>query len=927
MDDSFLSSKFYIPRRRENGLERPHLTEKILSVVQHPGQHVLISGPAGFGKTTLLGEFAARYSQPVAWYSLDESDNDPGRFWAYLVEACQKVKEGFGESARSMLSMHQSLPPETIPMLLSKDLLTLDGKLVLVLDDLHLVDNDEIQQSLLYLVSNLPEKFHLIVSTRIDPPWPLARLRANNRLVEIRAAELRFTSEESAAFLKTIMQLDLSDKDMAVIETRTEGWAAGLQLAALSIQGRSDISAFIQSFSGSHLYVAEYLLEEVFTNQPEDVQLFLLQTSMLEKLTAELCEAVTGCDDGQSTLLGLYRANLFVLPQDDDARWFRYHRLFADLLKTRLQQKLSPGVVSVLHERAAEWYEQAGMHAEAINHFLSAPNYPEAIKIIEKVALPMILRAYLKTVGDWLEAIPPEYLHDNQRVNMASVWMHLTRRDFARAAPYLDRLRNIFSSLDLREVEPSIQGEWLALQSLTLSAQGNAEESCTLAEQALEILPQAETQVRTMTYMSLADAYTQMLDYERAARACEMIIQQARMAGDIASELFGQSYLGRMLLQQGKLHATAEIASKALQHLEQTGAFSPFSATLYGELAQVYYEWHKLEEARSYYLRSVEMSTLGGFSDAAIYHHVFLSQVSLMEGDLQCALEEIDKALDQMRTAAPALVREEVIAQQVRVYLAEGRITEPQLALKVYGFAFEGSFTFPDLAARDNVPYEVGVMYNCALRILLNRAEDRHDPGELNQGIELADLVIEKSLRCRHLPIALTACMLRSRLKVAVGDEQASLADIVYAIKLAQPENFISIFLEEGKPVQNTLESLLQSSILDNSQREYVREILAVSPQEPAGETAAKPGHEALLNRKAPGDEILPLVDPLTERELEVLQLIAAGDSNRTIAEKLFITVSAVKKHNGNIYGKLNVSSRTQAVARAQELGLLHRCE
>jgi LuxR family maltose regulon positive regulatory protein len=616
-----------------------------------------------------------------------------------------------------------------------------------------------------------------------------------------------------------------------------------------------------------------------------------------------------------------------VLPQDDEARWFRYHRLFADLLKTRLQQKLSHGEVSALQERAAEWYEQAGMHAEAINHFLSAPNYSEAIKIIEKVALPMILRAYLKTVGDWLEAIPPEYLHENLRVNMASAWMHLSRRDFSRATPYLDRLRNIFSSLDTREVEPSIQGEWLALQSMILSAQGKAAESCKLAEQALEILPQSETQIRTLTYMSMADAYTQMLDYERATRACEMIIQQARMAGDLASELFGQSYLGRMLLQQGKLHAAAEIASMALQQIEQTSAFSPFSATLYGELAQVYYEWHQLEKARSDYLRSVEMSILGGFSDAAIYHHVFLSHVSLLEGNLQRALQEIDKALDQMRTAPPALVREEVIAQQVRVYLAEGRITEVLLTLKAYGFAFEGGFTYPDLAARDSFPYEVGLIYNCALRVLLHRAEVQNDPNALRQGIELADLVIEKSIRCGHLHIALTACMLRSQLKVAVGDEEAGLADMTYAVKLAQPENFISIFLEEGQPVENTLESLLRRSILENSQHEFVREILTAYPQEPAGEITAKSDYSAPLTRKAPGDEILPLVEPLTERELEVLQLIAAGDSDKSIAKKLFITVSAVKKHNGNIYGKLNVSSRTQAVARAQELGLLHRSE
>ena len=381
MSETLLATKFYIPRRRENTVARPHLVEKIIAAVAHPGTIVLVSGPAGFGKTTLMGEFVTQYAGAVAWLSLDEEENDPIRFWTYLIKALQTAKPDLGESALALFDLPQLPPADSIAAILINDLASLDTDLVLVLDDLHLIQNEEIHKAISYLIDHIPEKFHLLVSTRIDPPWSLPRLRARSQLVEIRAGQLRFSNLEAAIFLKQLLGFELSEKDVEALEVRTEGWVAALQLAALSMQGRTDISGFIKSFTGSHLYIAEYLVEEVFKKQNTAMRKFLLETSILGRLNAGLCEAVTGCENGQGMLQSLSRANLFIVSLDDEGNWYRYHHLFADLLRARLQREVSENAIFKLHRSASVWYEQAGMMDEAIEHSLAAKEYSEHCSI------------------------------------------------------------------------------------------------------------------------------------------------------------------------------------------------------------------------------------------------------------------------------------------------------------------------------------------------------------------------------------------------------------------------------------------------------------------------------------------------------------------------------------------------------------------
>jgi LuxR family maltose regulon positive regulatory protein len=913
MTFSLLSTKLHIPRPRVNGVARPRLTAKLIAALDRPSQLILISAPAGFGKTTLLAELAADHGKPVAWISLGTGDNDPNRFWSYVIVACQSIRPGVGESALALLQTPQPLADETIPTLLINDLANLEKDLVLVLDDYHTVQNETIHSAICFLLDHIPDHLHIVISTRVDPPWPLARLRARDQLVEIRVADLRFTSDETAAFLNQVMGLNLSAGNIAALELRTEGWIASLQLAAISMRGRSDVTGFIKDFTGSHVYVAEYLIEEVLERQPEEVKTFLLQTSILGRLNAGLCETVSGRADSQDVLKYLYQSNLFVHPLDDEGQWFRYHHLFADLLQARMRHSLSDDDIAALHRRAAAWYEQTGMISEAMEHSLAAKDYSHAIQIIGSVALPMILQAHVRTVDGWLQSIPQTYLEESPELNMAFAWLNLLRGTFSEATPYAERLFTMFSSTDMSDQNPSMHGEWLAMQSRLLSVQGKMTEGQDLANQALQILPETAVHIRNLIYINQATIYQQTLDYDHAAETFQMIVRDSQATGNFTFEILGSSGQAQMLLQQGKLRASFEIASQGVRRLEVTGKTTPFSATLYGELGQIHYHWHQLDQARSYLLRSIQASGPNGYSDPEIYHHVMLSRMFQMDEDWEAAAREMQKASDLAKAIPPTMTREHVLSQQVRVDLSFGRFAAAQSLLTAEGFTFSGACHFPDLAPGAIVTDPLGMLYNSALRFLLVEARTTHKLANLRSGIELAGLVLAGELQCRHIPVALETILLRSQLHAALGEDQNSLTDVIKALQLGEPEGFISTFVEEGQPIAEALTTLLKRNLYGTVKSSYIREILAAFP----GSQSSNDVMSRTVN-----DDLAPIV-PLTPREMEVLHLIVAGDSNQTIADKLVITLSAVKKHTGNILKKLSVSNRTQAVARARLIGLL----
>jgi LuxR family maltose regulon positive regulatory protein len=883
----------------------------------------LVSAPAGFGKTTCASAWVQALGCPAAWLSLEPADDDPGRFFTYLIAALQKVDANLGREIEGVLRAGQLPPGEVISTTLGNDIQELGTRFLLVLDDFQVIQDHFILQVLDRLVTNLPQPLHLVLLTREDPPLPLARLRANNQLTEIRAGDLRFSSPEAERFLNEVMDLSLSPADIAALDAKTEGWIVGLQLAALSVRDRADPSRFIATLSGSHRFILSYLTEQVLSRQPKEVQHFLLQTAILDKLNSDLCNAVTGRSDGRALLEQLFNANLFLIPLDDEQRWYRYHHLFADLLRD-LGNTLQKEKVAELHQRASRWYAQAGMASEAIQHALAAEDYAMAVDLLEGHAMRMIMQGYAKTVHGWVQTVPAEWRSQSPRTNLAFAWMHLLRGAYTQASPYLEQVQATFADSQVGEQESSLEAEWLVMRSLMLYGQGKAAESKSMAARALQIAPEQDSRVRSLAYWGLASVCQLMADYSHAAEAYQMAIQHGRAAENLVAEMMATSGLALMAFEHGQLHLAFEIAAPVIARIERSGSQPPISAVIYGVLGEVHYQWYKIEQARRYTLRALQLSTLGGYNTGLTFCQVLLSRLSQVEGDLESAAREIEQAVDLMRVQAPDNVRQEVVSQQVRVHLAQGRPTAAEVALQGQGFSFQGQFSFPQLSPNQSISYSMGLLYNSSLCVLLHQARARRDLTGLGPGIELAGRLIAGALQGQYLIVALEALLFRAQMYAALGGDESNLAasqaDYARALELAEPEGFIGVFVEQGLPVAEALAHLVAQNQFD-VQPGYVERILAAfSRRQPP--PAATRGEQTAPHLPTETESVA-LVEPLTERELDVLRLMAEGLKYKEIAARLFVSLNTVRFHVKAIYGKLDVNNRTQAIEAARQLCIL----
>jgi LuxR family maltose regulon positive regulatory protein len=937
---SLLATKLHPPSPPPKRVARPQLLERLNRGLDSGRQITLVSAPAGFGKTVCASEWIHTLDLPVTWLSLDPADDDPGRFFSYLVAALHKVDENLGWEIDGILRAGQLPPGEIISTTLINDILALDTRFVLVLDDFQVIQDEQILQVLEQLVAHLPETLHLVLLTREDPNLPLARLRANNQLTEIRAGDLRFSNPEADRFLTEVMALSLSQSDINVLEARTEGWIAGLHLAALALQSltkpqsgsatqsrigsqaplsaqaplsqqnRSDPSTFIANLSGSHRFILSYLSEEVLNRQSEDVQDFFLQTSILDRLNGDLCDAVTGRTDSHALLKRLYQANLFLIPLDDEGHWYRTHQLFTDLLRD-LQERHHPEATIELHKRASGWYIQADQVSEAIQHALAAQDYAVAVGLIESHAMDMLMQWHLKTVDGWMGSIPVEWIADNPHANIVFAWMHLMRPDYPQASPYLERLKVMFSDPDLGPDDPALMSRWFTLQAMLLNAQGQAAECLQLCSQALDLVPEGDDHVRNMIYLELAKAYEQSNEYDLAMETYRTIIRGGQTAGNSVTELLGASALGLLALKHGKLHYAFEIISEGIERIERSGSLPPISTAVYGELGVIYYQWHQLEQAHYCFQRAIQVSTLSGYSDAELYYGVILSRLYHIQGDLGRAVQEIQKSVDLMKIHAPAAVKDEVIAQQVRIQLAQGCPSAAEATLRSQDTSFKEQFTLPSLVEPQKIS---------AVRILLYRAQVQGELTHLQPGIEQADELIDWLLSESYILFALETLLLRAQLHAVAGDEQASVADYLSALKLGEPEGAITCFVEEGPLVAEDLAKMLEADQLGSVQPAYIEDILAAfsSGKQPG----VQPGKGVVTQTLAadPEDQI---IDPLTERELDVLRLMAEGLKYEQIGDRLYISLNTVRYHVKAIYGKLNVNNRTKAIEKAHQLGIL----
>jgi LuxR family maltose regulon positive regulatory protein len=925
MPSNLLETKLHKPTSAPRRVPRPHLIRRLDEGLASGRRITLVSAPAGFGKSTCVSEWVSSLDRAVSWLSLDPEDDDPVRFFTYLLAALQKIDPSLGKEIEGILRAGQLPPTEIISTTLINNIQACPTRFVLVLDDFQVIQDRVILQVMEKLVSNIPDTLHLVLLTREDPALPLARLRAHNRMTEIRAGELRFSRDEAGLFLNELMGLCLSQADVTMLDERTEGWIVGLQLAGLSVRDRPEPSSFISSLSGSHRYILSYLIAEVLSRQPEEIQQFLLQTSILDSMSGDLCDAVTGRSDSGALLEQLCNANLFLVPLDDEQRWYRYHRLFADLLRDR-QKTLQKDRTAGLHRLASSWYQQAGLPGEAVRHALAAEDYPAAVSLIESHAVAMLVQGYAKTVEGWLNAIPPELRFQSPRTNMAFIWMHLLRGTYAQAYPFVEKLQVIFSGAQISPADPSVEAEWLTIQSYLLVVQGKTAEGLDLARRALEIVPEEDAYVRSLAYNGLATAYYSMNDYAHTVEACQKAVQYGRATANFNSELLGISVLLQIALQHGQYHFAFETASEGISRVENVGSHSPISAVVYGALGQVYYQWNQVDQAQGYFQRSLQLSVLGGYSDVEIYERIILSRLLQIAGDLEGSTRQIQAAVEQMKVVAPAWVRPEVVSQQVRIDLAQGRLLAAEAALKGEGIASPEEYAIPNLAPDRVINHTEGLLYNTVLRFLLYQAVARQEPAGFRHAIELADQIFYGALQGQFLPVALEALLLRAQLHAALGDDPASLADVARALELAQPEGFISAFVEEGLPIARALAALLKQSGHDLIRSEYIQSILAAFSRllPPGPLPAQQPGTDRSVQAEPPASgEPAALIEPLSQREQEVLKLICEGCSNQAIAGRLVLSLHTVKKHTSNIFSKLGVTSRTQAVARARQLKLL----
>jgi LuxR family maltose regulon positive regulatory protein len=873
----------------------------------------LVSAPAGFGKTTLLTEWlAAAPAAPAnerlaAWLSLDRADNDPASFWTYVIAALRTVASEVGEGALILLQAPQPPPIETVLTALLNDLGAVAGDIVLVLDDYHVIDASDVQDGMAFLLDHLPPRLHLVIASRADPVLPLARWRARGELAEIRAADLRFTPDEAAAYLNEMMDLQLTARDVAALEARTEGWIAALQLAALSMQGRDDVAGFIAGFAGDDRYVVDYLVEEVLQRQPDGVQAFLLQTSILDRLTGPLCDAVTGQGGGKAMLEALDRGNLFLVPLDDRRRWYRYHHLFADVLQARLLDE-RPGQVPDLHRRASAWYEQNGEPSVAIGHALAGEDFGRAADLVE-LAIPAMRRSRQEAaLRGWLKTLPDEVVRVRPVLSVGLAGALLAVGEFEGVEERLrDAERCLGATTGTGAGSPAPSAEMAVndeefrrlpaaielYRSGLAMARGDVLGTVRHARRAIDLSPEEDHLVRASAAGLSGLASWTSGDLEAGHSAYAECVAGLRRAGHIA-DIFGCSIaLADIRSVQGRLGEAMRTYEQALQGApEQGGLVLRGTADMYVGMSEVHRERDDLHAATQHLLRSQELGEHNGLPQNRYRWRVAMARVRQAERNLPGALDLLNEAERLYMGDFFPNVRP-VPALKARVWIAQGRLGE------AVGWAREQG-----LSVDDDLSYLREFEHITLARMLLARHQDERAEHSLDQAARLLERLLRAAEDGERTGRVIEILVLQALTSQRLGNIPAALACLERAVTLAEPEGYVRVFVDEGPPMASLLRAAAKQRIAGS----YVRRLLAA-----VGETEPdSPVKQALI-------------EPLSERELDVLRLLGTELDGPAIARELMVSLNTVRTHTKHIYAKLAVTNRRAAVRRAQELDLLSR--
>jgi LuxR family maltose regulon positive regulatory protein len=899
-----LATKLHVPRPRSHLVPRAHLVERLRQGVSRP--LTLVSAPAGYGKTTLLAQWFMESGlpvAPVAWLSLEAEDNDPTRFLSYLVAALQTIDEQIGTTALAMLRTPQ-------PPLLEAVLTVLIGELTsrstadfaLVLDDYHAITAESIQRGMIFLLEHMPPTMHLVLASRADPPLPVARLRAQGQLTEVRTADLRFDAEEVSAFLQEAMGLDLPSEAIAALDRRTEGWIVGLQLAALSLQGRTDVSAFLAAFSGSHRYVLDYLSDEVLARQPTPVQQFLLHTSVLERLSGPLCDTVTEQEGSQAMLEALERANLFVVALDDERRWYRYHHLFAEVLRSHLQH-IEPTLPPELHRRASTWYEQHGLPAEAVQHALAVPDYGLAVRLIEPVALSATLHGQIYTVLGWMKALPEVLVRTRPLLCVYYARLLIFTNQLEEAEARLQEAERGIQEEMPAEQARTIRGHVLAIRAGVVGFSGDIAHAVSLAHQALELLPETNVFPRTGAIMTTTHAY---LDSGDVTLATEHEVAAAVALLHTSDNLFAivssMSALARLHVLQGKLRRAAATYAQVVEVVPRPEVLQTIfrSFFFYFGLGDLLREWNDLEAAKQHLAQGMrlvnETLTLDPF--VALLGYTALARLEQARGnsrEARATLDALARLAEQRHFSSQWVAQGEAV--RAKLELAQGNLATATRWADASGLS----------ASDDDLRYPREGEYLALARVRI--AQGRDDPANpfLQDALRLLDRLFQDAEPKARMSSVLEILVLRALALEAQGDRTSALSTLERALLLAAPEGYIRLFVDEGAPML----ALLRLTKARSSVSGYVATLLSAFGEQHVSDfplSSARPS---------------PLAEPLTGREREVLRLLLEGASNREIARRLVLSVNTVKRHVYNLCGKLGVQSRAQAIVRARTGNLL----
>ena len=874
MPAPILITKLYTPQLQPKVVLRPHLIKRLNKCMQC--KLTLVSASAGFGKTTLISEWVAGCQQPVAWLSLDEEHEDPARFLTYFIAALQTIATDIGDGLLAMLQSPQPPSTDFILMSLLNEIAAISDSFILVLDDYHIPDSEAVNKILTFFLENMPLQMHLVIATREDPHLPLSRLRGQGKLNELRAADLRFTISESADFLNQMMGLDLTTDDIAALKTRTEGWITGLQLAAISMQGQKNRTSFIESFTGSHHFVLDYLIEEVLKQQSESIQSFLLRTSILDRMCGSICDAVLheSSGTGQETLRYLEQSNMFIIPLDNERRWYRYHHLFSELLKQRLQQRTASffgdGGVAELHIRASEWYENNDLNIEAFKHAALAHDIERALRLVEGKKMPLYFRGSVGSVLNWLKSLPKSVMDNKPLLWITYASVSLGFGQTSGVEQYLEAAEAVLEGVGQDKITRDMTGRIASMRAILGVTQYNAGTIKTQSLRALEYLSPENLSARTTSLWTLGYAYVLLKDHIAAKKAFNETIVIGQTSGNVLFSVLAKANLGGLLELENHLHRAAESYQQILQVVGDQAL--PVLCDVHLGLARIFYQWNDMDSAFQYANSSIELARLfENTIDRFIVCEIFLSHLKLITGDIDEAASLLARTAQSVHQNDFVHRIPELAAQQVLTMISQGNLeAAAQLAGKhdlpiskaqVFLARKETSSALKTLEVLQ--PEDSPVNWNNEqLKVIILQAIAIFDQGEKNKAVRLMDKVLT----------------------------------------ITERSGFIRIFVDQGMSMFRLLSETASRGIM----QEYISRIIA-----------------AFKAEKNENEEIQPLLDPLSQREIEVLKLISQGLSNQEIGEKLFLALDTVKGHNRRIFSKLDVKNRTMAITKARSFNIL----